>query len=84
MIKAISVKAIKPYQLHIKFNDGVEGDIDLSHLKDGEAFEYWQVPGNFEKAYIDGEAIAWNESLDVDSLTLYLQLTGQTFADFAV
>ena len=30
----------------------------------------------------EGEAIAWNDNLDIDALTLYLQITGQTFADF--
>ncbi|HTB06930.1 MAG TPA: DUF2442 domain-containing protein [Bacteroidia bacterium] len=82
MIKAISVKALAPYKLHVTFNDGVEGTVDLSHLKDGEAFAFWQIPGNFEKVYLEGEAIAWNDNLDIDSLSLYLQLTGQTFAAF--
>ncbi len=82
MIKPVSIKTLKPYKIQVKFNDGIEGIVDLSHLKDGEAFRCWQTPGIFEKAYIEGEAIAWNDNLDIDALTLYLQITGQTFADF--
>jgi hypothetical protein len=82
MIKAVAVKALNNYNLYIKFNDGVEGTVDLGHLKDGKAFSMWKEQGNFEKAHIEGEAIAWDENLDIDALSLYLQLTKQTFADY--
>lgn len=82
MIRAIAIKPLANFKLKIKFNDGVEGIADLSQLKDGEAFKFWQEKGNFEKAYIDGEGIAWNENLDIDVLSLYLEITGQTFEQF--
>lgn len=83
MIRAIAIKALPDFKLEIKFNDGVEGIVDLNHLKTGEAFKFWLEKGNFEKAYIDGEGIAWNENLDIDALSLYLEITGQTFEQFA-
>ena len=83
MIQAISIKALPDFKLEVKFNDGVEGIVDLSRLKNGEAFKFWQQKGNFEKAYIEGEGIAWNENLDIDALSLYLEITGQTFEQFA-
>lgn len=82
MIHAIAIKALPDYKLKVKFDDGVEGTVDLSHLKNGEAFKFWLEPGNFEKAYIDGEGIAWNESLDIDALNIYLEITGKSFEDF--
>lgn len=83
MIRAIAIKPLPDFKLNIKFDDGVEGTADLSRLKDGEAFKFWLEKGNFEKAYIDGEGIAWNENLDVDVLSLYLEITGQTFEQFS-
>jgi hypothetical protein len=83
MIHAVDIKALPDFKLEIKFNDGVEGIVDLSRLKNGKAFTFWQEKGNFEKAYIDGEGIAWNENLDIDTLSLYLEITGQTFEQFA-
>lgn len=83
MIRAITIKPLPDFKLKVKFDDGVEGIADLSRLKDGEAFKFWLDKGNFEKAYIDGEGIAWNENLDIDVLSLYLEITGQTFEQFA-
>jgi len=83
MIQAIAIKPLADFKLEVKFNDGVEGVVDLSRLKDGEAFKFWLEKGNFEKAYIDGEGIAWNENLDIDALSLYLEITGQTFEQFS-
>jgi len=83
MIRAIAVKALPDFKLEVKFNDGVEGVVDLTRLKSGEAFKYWLEKGNFEKVYLDGEGIAWNESLDIDALSVYLEITGQTFEQFA-
>lgn len=77
MIRAITIKALSDFKLEIKFNDGVEGIVDLSCLKDGEAFKFWLEKGNFEKAYIDGEGIAWNENLDIDVLSIYLEIISQ-------
>jgi hypothetical protein len=83
MIQAIAIQALPDFKLQIKFNDGVEGIVELSRLKNGDAFKCWLEPGSFEKAYIDGEGIAWNENLDIDVLSLYLEITGQTFEQFA-
>jgi hypothetical protein len=83
MIRAIATKPLPDFKLKVKFDDGVEGVADLGRLKDGEAFKFWLEKGNFEKAYIDGEGIAWNENLDIDVLSLYLEITGQSFEQFA-
>jgi len=83
MISATAIKTLPDFKLEVKFSDGVQGVVDLSRLKNGEAFKFWLEKGNFEKAYIDGEGIAWNENLDIDALSLYLEITGQTFEEFA-
>jgi hypothetical protein len=83
MIRAIAVKSLPGFKVEVKFNDGTEGIVDLSRLKNGVAFKFWLENGNFEKVYLDGEGIAWNENLDIDALSVYLEITGQTFEQFA-
>jgi hypothetical protein len=83
LIRAINLKPLPDFKLEVTFNDGVKGIVNLSRLKNGEAFNYWREKGNFEKAYIDGEGIAWNKDIDIDSLNIYLEITGQTFEQFA-
>lgn len=81
-LKAVEVKALENYKLHVKFNDGVEGDIDLSGCLDGEVFQCWKIPGVFEKVYINESGIAWNDNLDIDILNVYLTLTNQTYEEY--
>ena len=83
MVQVINIKPMPGFKLEVKFNDGIEGVVDLSNLKDGEAFKCWNEKGIFEKAHIEGDAIVWNDALDIDVLNLYLNITGLTFEQFA-
>jgi len=84
MARITTVKAIKPYTIWVQYNDGVEGEIDLSHLAGKGVFAAWNKTGEFEKAHLDPEsgAVAWGSDLDICPDTLYLQLTGKTAAEY--
>ena len=78
MIKPIEVKALEGFQIWIKFNDGVEGTIDLSHLVGSGVFEAWENRSFFETVRITSyEAVTWGEDLDLCPDTFYLELTGK-------
>jgi hypothetical protein len=82
--KIISVKPLEGFKLNLKYNDGVEGTVDLSHLKGKGVFAWWENDDNFSKVFIDKSgAIVWNEELDIDSLSCYLKITNQTFEEYA-
>jgi hypothetical protein len=82
--KIISVKPLEGFKLNLKYNDGVEGTVDLSHLKGKGVFVWWENEDNFSKVFIDKSgAIVWNEDLDIDSLSCYLKITNQTFEEYA-
>lgn len=83
-IKPIAVKALENYRIWLKFDDGTEGEADLSHLKGKGVFTFWDTENNFEKVYIDEEssAIAWSDIIELDSLNLYLKLTGKSFEEW--
>jgi hypothetical protein len=82
--KILSAKPLDGFKLHLKYNDGVEGTVDLSHLKGKGVFTWWEKDDNFSKVYIDQSGvIVWNENLDIDSLSCYLKITNQTFEEYA-
>lgn len=73
--RPIEVKAVEPYKLYVKFIDGVEGEVDLSSLKDGVVFEPLEEYKVFEKVYVDESgAIAWNDEMDICADAVYFEL----------
>ena len=41
MFKPVQVKALQGYKLWVKFSDGVEGEVNLSHLVGKGVFSKW-------------------------------------------
>jgi hypothetical protein len=79
--KPTEVKAITPYIIWLKFADGTEGQIDLSHLINKPVFKRWEIPSFFNTVYIDIEtfAIAWDENIELCPDNLYLKIKGLSF-----
>ncbi len=69
------VKDIKyrgKYVYSIKFDDGVEGDLDFSeYLAKGPVFEALKDRKIFSKATVEGGTIAWSTGADIAPETLY-------------
>lgn len=83
MIKIIEIKPLKNYKLHLKYNDGVEGDIDLSDLVGKGVFDKFKDVEFFNSVRIsESGAPAWDNDLDIDPLNTYLSITGKTFEQF--
>lgn len=85
----ISVSELHPldlYRLHLHFQDGTKGTLDLSHLAGEGVFAFWKEDENFKKVYIDevSGAIAWNEAIDIDPLAAYLEIRGMTIEQLQV
>ena len=80
MIKILNINPLPHYKLHIKFNDGVEGDLDLNELVGKGVFEKFNDVNFFNKVWI-GEtgAPTWEDELDIDTINTYLTITGKTF-----
>jgi len=81
IVKLVQVKAINQYMIWLKYDDNIEGQVDLSHLKDKPVFKNWENPNFFNKVYIDSEtgAVAWDENIELCPDSLYLKIKGQTF-----
>ena len=69
------VKGIKyrgKFVYSIKFDDGVEGDLDFSeYLSKGPVFEVLKDREIFSKATVEGGTIAWPTGADIAPETLY-------------
>lgn len=78
MFKPIKIKTLDNCKLWLRFEDSVEGTVDLSHLAGKGVFSFWNNPENFKKAHIGkhGEII-WSKEVEICSDNLYLQITGK-------
>lgn len=82
----IELEVCDPYQIWVRFVDGAAGVVDLSDSAAvGGIFAQWSDEGFWRSAHIvaDSGAVAWGDGseLDVCPLSLYLDVTGQTFED---
>ncbi len=76
MFKPVKVKALADYKIWVKYSDGVEGEVDLSHLAGKGLFDLWNDYSVFEKVYIGSSGqIAWSDKIDICPDSIYLEIT---------
>lgn len=79
MFKPPEVKALTGYKLWVKYSDGVEGEVDLSHLVGKGVFSLWNDYSAFQKVHIGSSGeIAWTDSIDICPDSIYMKITGKT------
>ncbi len=75
----VTLRKITPrpgYKLFLLYNDGVSGEVDLSHLVGQGVFSLWNDPAIFETVTIgEHSAIRWSDNVELCSDALYLQIT---------
>ena len=80
LLDIIEVKALGGYRLYLKFEDGVEGEVDFSELAplDG-VYEPLRDPAFFAKVRVnpDWGTICWPNDADADPMVLYARVTGR-------
>ena len=73
--KVTSVAYRTGYIFHVMFDDGLEGDADLSeYVGKGPVFEPLRDIAFFRQARIEGGTIAWPNGADIAPETLYEQV----------
>lgn len=78
MFHPVHVKALSDYRIWVRFGDGVEGEIDLSHLAGRGVFSPWQDYRIFQQVHIaPGGEIGWSEEMEICPDSIYLKVTGK-------
>jgi len=77
MQRVVAVSPKESYRIWIRFEDGVEGTIDLSPLVGQGVFAQLADPEVFAQVYVDPvtHTVAWPHGLDLCPDTLYADLT---------
>jgi hypothetical protein len=78
MKKLVSLRVLENYRILLRFNDGVEGEIDFSEKPRRGVFACWNDYDFFRRAYVsEFGALAWPGDLDLCPNALWLRVTGK-------
>ena len=81
----LAVKPLTDYKLHLQFEDGMEGVVDLSKMIEFTGvFALLKDRSFFESVYVNPElgTIQWSNDADLDPDVLYAAVSGQVIPDF--
>ncbi|MXY69069.1 MAG: DUF2442 domain-containing protein [Acidobacteriia bacterium] len=78
MKKAVQARPLDGFRLWLKYEDGIEGIVDLSDLAGRGVCEAWSEENFFEAVTIsESGAIVWPGEIDLCPDALYIRLTGR-------
>jgi len=76
--KLIQVKPLPGYRLFLRYDDGIEGIIDLSDRVGKGVFARWRDEQYFRKVVIGPNGgVVWGDEIDLCPDALYLKITGK-------
>ena len=73
MTDVIEVRYVRDYTVWLRFDDGTQGEVDISRSFKGPVFEPLRDHEFFKKVYVDKDlgTIVWPNGADVAPETLY-------------
>jgi hypothetical protein len=82
----VSVEPLAGHRLRVRFDDGVEGVVDVARMiQFTGVFEPLRDHSFFEQASVHPElgTVCWPNDADLDSEVLYATVTGERIPDYA-
>jgi hypothetical protein len=70
--KIVACEPRSNYHVWIRFDDGLEGEVDLSHLVGKGVFDAWKSVEFFNQVRVDPktDTITWDDDIDLDAYVL--------------
>lgn len=82
MKHAVAVEPRDGFAIWVRFDDGLEGVVDLSHLAGDGVFRAWDDRKVFESVSVGpAGSIAWPGEIEICPDSTYLRLTGKAPED---
>ena len=79
LVQPVAVEPRDGHRIWVRYSDGPEGEIDLSHLAGHGVFTAWDDRIYFEKVHVtEHRSIAWDDQIELCPDALYMELTGLT------
>lgn len=80
--RLVEVKAFPDYRLHVKFVDGLKGEVDIAHLvksQDAGVFAELQDTKVFNQVFLEHGAVTWPGEIDLapDAMYASIKKTGR-------
>ena len=76
--RVVKVSPLPQYRLHVEFDDGVAGTIDLSGELDGEVFQPLRDEAVFRQVTVDEfGAVCWPNGPDLAPDAMHSELAGE-------
>ena len=80
--RPIEVQPRPGFRIWIRYDDGIEGEVDLSDLADKGVFAAWSNRTFFESVRLGSHgAIEWGDEIDLCPDAVYMRLTGRSPED---
>ena len=78
--KIVACKPRPNYRVWIRFEDGLAGEVDLSHLVGQGVFAAWESIEFFNQVHIDPrtDTLAWDDEIDLDPYVLQEKILKDT------
>ena len=76
----VEARAVGGHRLHVRFEDGVEGEVDVARLVSFDGvFEPLRDEAEFAQVRVDAElgTVVWPGGADLDPDVLYAEITGK-------
>lgn len=75
--KIVACKPLPNYHIWIRFDDGLEGEVDVSHLVGNGVFAAWNSIEFFNSVHVDPktDTLAWDDEIDLDPYVLRERIT---------
>ncbi len=79
LLDIIEVKPLEGYKLYLKFENGIDGELDFSEFTSFDGvYEPLKDPDYFNRVRVDPEwgTICWPNDASPDPMVLYAKMTG--------